>query len=93
MEEDYTVFTHLLQPPDEIWAQEDDQPQDGQSPTSTWQPGQIIEDHYQLTLRPEAPPGVYQVEIGLYLSATGDRLMVGFSDQGIVLGKVRVPEP
>jgi len=93
MEEDYTVFTHLLRPPDEIWAQEDDQPQDGQSPTSTWQPGQIIEDHYQLTLRPEAPPGVYQVEIGLYLPATGDRLMVGFSDRGIVLGKVRVSEP
>ncbi len=92
MEEDYTVFTHLLWPPDQVWAQEDDQPRDGQSPTSTWQPGQIIEDHYQLTLPGESPVGVYEIEIGLYLSATGDRLKVGFSDRGIVLGQVQVWE-
>ncbi len=94
MEEDYTVFTHLLLPPDQVWAQEDDQPQDGQSPTSTWQPGQIIEDHYQLTLPVEArfgvPVGVYEIEVGLYSPATGDRLNVGLSDAGIVLGKVKV---
>jgi len=90
MEEDYIVFTHLLWPPDEVWAQEDDQPQDGQAPTSAWQPGQIIEDHYQLTLPAETPSGVYEIEIGLYLPASGKRLKVGFSDQGIVLGKVRV---
>jgi len=92
MKEDYTVFTHLLLPPDQVWAQEDDQPQDGQAPTSTWQPGQIIEDHYRLTLPFETPPGVYEIEIGLYLPSTGDRLKVGLSDQGIVLGKVRVSE-
>ena len=90
MEEDYTVFTHLLRPPDQVWAQDDDQPQDGQSPTSTWQPGQIIEDHYQLTLPVEAPFGVYEIEVGLYSPATGDRLKVGLSDAGIVLGKVKV---
>jgi len=90
MEEDYTVFTHLLLPPDQVWAQEDDQLQDGQSPTSTWQPGQIIQDHYELALLAEAPPGVYEIEIGLYLPATGDRLKVGLSDAGIVLGKVKV---
>ncbi|MBC8448786.1 MAG: hypothetical protein H8D78_13645 [Chloroflexi bacterium] len=93
MEEDYTVFTHLLQPPDHIWAQEDAQPQDGQAPTSTWQPGQIIEDHYRLTLPAETPPGVYEIEIGWYLPATGDRLKVGFSGQEVLLGKIRVSEP
>jgi len=92
MEKDYTVFTHLLLPPDQVWAQDDDQPQDGRAPTSSWRPGQVIEDHYQLVLPAEAPPGVYEVEVGLYWPATGDRLKVGFNDQGIVLGKVRVSE-
>jgi len=92
MEQDYTVFTHLLLPPDQVWAQEDDQPQDGQAPTSSWQPGQLIEDHYFLALPAETPPGVYEIEVGVYLSTTGARLKVGLSDQGIVLAKIRVHE-
>jgi hypothetical protein len=92
MAEDYTVFTHLLLPTGEVWAQEDAQPQHGQAPTSTWQPGQTIEDHYELTPPSAAPHGVYEIEVGLYLLATGDRLRVGLSDEGIVLGKVRVGE-
>lgn len=90
MAEDYTVFTHLLLPPGQVWAQDDQQPHEGQTPTSTWQPGQVIEDQYELSLPVEAPPGVYEIEVGLYLPATGDRLKVGLSDRGIVLGKVRV---
>jgi len=93
MEENYTIFTHLLLPPDQVWAQDDQQPREGQMPTSTWQPGQLVEDHYELALPAEAPPGVYEVEIGLYLPATGRRLKVGLSDRGIVLAKVRVVEP
>jgi hypothetical protein len=93
MQADYVVFVHLLRPPDQVWAQRDQQPQAGRAPTSTWQPGQILEDCYQLDLRQETPPGVYQIEVGLYLPATGDRLRVGLSDQGIVLGQVRVQEP
>jgi len=90
MAEDYTVFTHLLLPPGEVWAQKDAQPQQGQAPTSTWQPGQTFEDHYGLTLPSGAPPGVYEIEVGVYLQASGDRLRVGLSDEGIVLGAVRV---
>ncbi|MFQ5594357.1 MAG: ArnT family glycosyltransferase [Anaerolineae bacterium] len=92
MEEDYTVFTHLLRPPDQIWAQEDDQPRDGQSPTSTWEPGEVIDDRYELALPDDAPPGEYKIEIGVYRPATGGRLKVGLSDQGIVLARVRVAE-
>ncbi|MDH7487708.1 MAG: glycosyltransferase family 39 protein [Anaerolineae bacterium] len=93
MAEDYTVFTHLLLPPDQVWAQDDQQPGDGQMPTSTWQPGQIIEERYELTLPPETPSGVYEIEVGLYLAASGDRLRVGLSDAGIVVGRVRVSGP
>ena len=90
--QDYKVFTHLVLPPESVWAQEDDRPQDGNRRTNTWQSGERIEDHYTLTLPPDAPLGVYFVEIGLYDSKTGKRLQVEFSDKGIVLGQVRVTE-
>jgi 4-amino-4-deoxy-L-arabinose transferase-like glycosyltransferase len=92
MQEDYAVFTHLLLPPDEVWAQKDAQPRGGQAPTSTWEPGQIVDDHYELAVPLTAPQGTYELEIGLYNQLSGDRLKVGLSDEGIVLGRVRVRE-
>jgi len=35
-------------------------------PTHTWQPGAIVTVRHVLTVAPDAPPGLYQVEIGLY---------------------------
>ena len=90
MTQDYVVFTHLVYPPDAVWAGKDSAPQDGASPTSAWQPGRIVTDQHRLTLPPEAPPGVYFVEIGVYDPRTGKRLPVNFSDKGVVLGQVRV---
>lgn len=87
---DYKVFTHLIFPPDATWAQMDSRPQHGASRTTDWQPGQQIEDSHELTLPDNAPLGVYFVEIGLYDDDTHDRLKVNFSDQGVVLGQVRV---
>jgi 4-amino-4-deoxy-L-arabinose transferase-like glycosyltransferase len=89
---DYVVFTHLVLPPEAVWAQQDQMPQGGQAPTSSWQLGQRFEDHYRLTLPAEAPAGVYFIEIGLYDRETNDRLKVNFSDKGVVLGQVRVEE-
>jgi len=95
MEEDYTVFTHVLGEQNRIWAQEDSWPMNGNAPTSTWKPGQTISDEYELTIYPDTPPDVYDVEIGLYLAATGDRLrIVGqggrLLDDRVLLSKVRV---
>jgi hypothetical protein len=98
MEEDYTVFTHVLGEEDRIWAQRDSQPQGGAAPTSSWQVGQMTEDHYDLTIKPDTPPDVYDIEVGLYLAATGRRL--GVLDEGgrlrdnrVLLSKVRVVSP
>jgi len=95
LSEDYTVFTHVLGERDAIWAQKDSQPQDGAAPTSSWPPGMVIEDQYELRLRPDTPPDVYAVEVGLYQGATGQRLGV-LGEQGrlsadhVVLTRVRV---
>jgi len=93
VEEDYTVFTHLLGERDQIWAQKDSQPQGGESPTSGWEPGQVVEDRYELRVYPEAPPGVYDVEVGMYLAETGKRLPLAGGGNRILLGKVRVRPP
>ncbi len=95
MREDYTVFTHVLGEENRIWAQKDNWPQGGDAPTSTWEPGQTIVDKYELVINPDTPPDVYEVEIGLYLAATGERLrIVGqggrLLDDRVLLSKVRV---
>ncbi|MEZ4861462.1 MAG: glycosyltransferase family 39 protein [Caldilineaceae bacterium] len=87
---DYTVFVHLLLPPDAVWAQVDEAPLQGQAATSNWQPGQIISDSHTLTIPPQAPNGIYRLEIGLYDRQTMDRLKVNLEDAGILIGSVRV---
>lgn len=90
LDTDYVVFTHLVYPPDAVWAGVDQAPQGAAAPTSTWRGDQVVADIHELTLRPEAPPGVYFVEIGVYGAETGKRLKVDGSDKGIVLGYVKV---
>jgi len=95
MEENYSVFTHILGEENRIWAQKDSWPRGGDAPTSTWQPGQTIADEYALTIYADTPHDAYDVEIGLYLAATGDRLrIVGpggrLLDDRVLLSKVRV---
>ncbi len=71
---DYTVFTHLLGPDGRLRGQVDGQPIRGLWPTSRWQPGQIVADRYDLTVAPDAPPGEYRLEVGMYSLATMERL-------------------
>jgi hypothetical protein len=85
MDQDYTVFTHLINNNNRIWAQHDSQPQDGQYPTSQWIEGEVIVDEHELTLADDIPPGEYQIEVGMYDWASGERLQVSENGQ-------RVPE-
>jgi len=76
MDTNYTVFTHLLGPGDVVWGQQDSQPLGGTRPTASWATGEVLVDHYELSLRPGAPAGRYQLEIGLYDAKTMERLPV-----------------
>jgi len=95
MKHDYTVFVHLLREGDQIWAGADCQPQEGAAPTSSWSKGQVVVDQYELVIASDAPPDVYQVEVGLYLAKTGERLDI-LDQEGrlmgnrVLLSKVRV---
>lgn len=81
---DYTVFVHVLAEGDAKAAQRDTRPCDGECPTNTWQPGEIVVDRYRLDLVPGAPPGPYHLAVGLYLLETGDRAAVAGRDDRTV---------
>lgn len=71
---DYTVFAHLLGPDGQIVDQQDGQPQGGAFPTTAWFPGDTIADERTLVLPSGATPGKYELEVGLYLLETLERL-------------------
>jgi len=89
VEEDYTVFVHLVDDTGRIWGQRDSQPENGFYPTSYWDVGEMVRDEYEVMVDPDVPPGLYKIEMGLYLLATGERLPY-IDEQGQVLGDAMV---
>jgi hypothetical protein len=89
---DVTVFAHLLDGENRVVAQEDRVPVWGTYPTFVWEPGELVVARHRLRARPDLPPGEYEVEVGLYDTATGERLEVvdpgGATDDRIVVTKV-----
>jgi hypothetical protein len=75
-EQNYTAFFQLIGPDGRLHGQADQIPGAGQFPTTGWLPGEYLTDPYAVTLNPNAPPGDYQIAIGLYDPATGQRLPV-----------------
>jgi hypothetical protein len=95
IERDYTVFTHLLGPDGQLRGQMDRQPINGLWPTSRWQVEDVVADRYDIPLGPDAPPGDYQIEVGMYLLETGERLPLvrdgeRLENDRLLLGPVRV---
>jgi hypothetical protein len=83
--EDYTVFVHVLGEDDQQKvAQQDAHPCDGECPTGSWQPGEIIEDRHRLAIDPGAPAGPYRLAVGLYRLDTGERVAVLGRDDATV---------
>ena len=92
MDEDYTVFVHILDEQQRIWGQEDVWPVHGTYPTSQWKEGEIVEDIHSVRLSYEAPPDKYQIEVGFYLLSTMARLRVLDEEMRVVDDKVLVGE-
>ena len=80
--ERYKVFVHLsgeaYNPAtnNTVWGQQDQEPNGGATPTTTWRPGLLIADDYLIPIREDAPPGQYTIQVGLYLPLDGRRLPV-----------------
>ena len=76
MNENYTVFVHLLDGEGGLLAQHDGQPTRGFYPTSFWDEGEVIRDEHSVPIDSSVPRGEYELVVGMYLWATGDRLPV-----------------
>jgi hypothetical protein len=76
METDYTAFAHLVDGQGQGWAGDDGQPHEGLYPTSAWGAGEMVRDTFTLTVPTDAPPGLYNVQVGWYNPATQARLPV-----------------
>jgi 4-amino-4-deoxy-L-arabinose transferase-like glycosyltransferase len=82
---DYSVFVHLLDGSGQLVAQNDAAPVGGSRPTSSWAEDETIVDRRGLPLPDELQPGEYELRLGMYLSASGERLPVRDAN-GTVLG-------
>jgi hypothetical protein len=89
-ETDYTVFVHLVDQDERVWAQHDSPPVGGSRPTSSWQPGEEIIDNHGLALPLDVPPGEYRLAVGLYDPATGERLTAVTAGEALPTDRVLV---
>ena len=66
----------------------------GRHPTTTWVPGEVVVDAYEIPIRADAPPGAHVIEVGMYDPGTLQRLSVldptGAVGDRILLGDVQV---
>ncbi|MBL7183383.1 MAG: glycosyltransferase family 39 protein [Anaerolineae bacterium] len=76
MEISYTVFVHLLDVQNSTWGQKDNLPIEGTYPTTSWLPGEVVIDEYEIVVDATAPTGEYQIEVGMYDLETMQRLPV-----------------
>lgn len=73
---DYSVFAHLINPNGQTVSGADSQPQRGRAPTTTWLAQRILVDCIVIPIDAAVLPGEYQLQFGLYDSATMQRLAV-----------------
>lgn len=73
LDEDLTVFVHLLDENGNLVAQHDGPPLFGDAPTSNWETGMLIPDPHPLALSNIAP-GTYTVTVGMYRRPSLERL-------------------
>jgi mannosyltransferase len=90
----YKVFVHVVDGQGRVTAQRDSEPLAGERPTTSWQPGEVIEDNYGILIPPGTPPGSYRLLAGMYDPADGARLPVSLGERGgldyVPLGELEV---
>ena len=97
IDKDLYVFNHLT-PADgraEMHGQEDGTPGHGWAPTSSWQVGEVIVDHWAVPVWPDAPAGEDTLAVGFYDLETGVRRPIFGPDDApwgdhLLLGKIHI---
>ncbi len=92
MDTSYTVFVHVLDSENNVWGQRDSLPGGGTLPTTGWLPGEVIVDQYEVPIQPDAPPGRYVIEVGIYRAETGERLPIIDQKRQVVDDRILLEE-
>jgi 4-amino-4-deoxy-L-arabinose transferase-like glycosyltransferase len=99
MERDYKIFANILDPQTLTkYAASDSMPVNWNAPTTSWEPGKIIEDKHTLKVDPNTPPAIYELAIGWYSQepdGSFPRLRIvtpdgGMAEDYLYLSRVRV---
>lgn len=77
----YTVFVHLADESEQIFAQGDGKPVGGIRPTTSWRRDEVLVDGHAVPLPADIPPGTYNLWIGFYDLETRERLPVLLNGQ------------
>lgn len=92
---DWTVFVHLVNEQGAVIAQFDGPPGGGQSPTSTWERGELWMDSYPVILPEDLVSGSYRLLLGMYTwpDLVRQRIYLDGQDVGdsVVLEQLVVP--
>jgi hypothetical protein len=93
LDRDYNIFVHLVAPVGgrQAIAQGDAPPLDGRWPTSLWLPGVPLNDPHTVPLPPDLASGVYELWIGLYDPASGQRLPLADGSDALRLAEIPLP--
>jgi hypothetical protein len=70
----YKVFIHLVDGEGRPLSQRDGEPAGNTRPTTTWAPGEVVEDRHGVWVPDDLPEGEYELRLGLYHADTGERL-------------------
>lgn len=102
MTENYTVYTHLVgsvnpATGETLWGQDDSEPCRQFYRTSAWDLGEVVRDQFTIVIPADAPPGTFDLQMGLYLWPSMEqlpRLEEGQPVAGpLILGQVTVMQP
>jgi hypothetical protein len=86
MDQAYKIFVHVLDPSaSQVLAQRDAEPQAGAAPTTSWLPGEVLDDDFAITLPPNIAAGEYPIEVGIYEPRSGERLPLPNGDSRVLL--------
>lgn len=91
MDQAYVIFTRVLDEQQQRWGGYDRWPQEA-SNTMLWHKGEVVIDTFGVSVTPDAPNGIYTIDIGLYNQAdlTGTPLPILHNGQPIGQNSVRL---
>jgi hypothetical protein len=73
VEEQVTVFAHLVCEGGRLIAQRDAIPGNGEFPATSWEPNEVVRDQFAVPLPEELPVGTCELQVGIYDAASQRR--------------------